>query len=793
MKNNRYTFMVSILVLFGALTLLLSTFLISNFYIRGLEQSYKILEEKNHDVTSNLTNTILESLKKVESQLKVLSKITTNKNIITNENIISKIMWEQLKSDENIASIFLADEYGNFLQTRREPELAFRTIHKIDKNDLDVWFYKNKDYLTTSIHISKSNYDPRTRDWYKLVEESKTFWSEPYIFDSTKEPGITISIGNFDEYNSKVKVAAVDFTLNRISNLLKEKANSLDGKLILFNDSKDVIANSFDLENKEKKLLKLDDLTSPLFNNIFKKIEENIFRGEILDEKGVEYIFFISKFEKKAGQNWYIVSYIKKDSVTADIRNTLFDTILISLLIIIIIYFPIQYILQIFVTKPINELENITNEIAQKKYKNVKQVKTIIYEFHKLSSSIVDMARSIQTYEKDQKDLMDSIIKILAEAIDAKSPYTGGHCERVPELAILLAKATCESKQGELADFDFRTEEEWREFKVAAWLHDCGKITMPEYIVDKATKLETIYNRIHEIRTRFEILHRDATIQYYEKLLLNPQDKEKLEEELNQIHKNLTSDFEFIATCNIGGEFMEEDSINRLNKISEIKWQRNFDDRLGLSQEELKRVKNDKPFVPVIENLLQDKEEHNIIRAREIDLEEYNKFGFKVDIPKYERNLGELYNLGIRRGTLTQEERFKINEHIIMTIKMLENIPFTKDLRNVPEYAGSHHETMIGTGYPRKLVKEQLSIPARIMAIADIFEALTAADRPYKKAKTLSESIKIMSFMKKDNHIDSELFEIFLTSGVYKEYAKRFLQEEQIDEVDISQYIENKA
>lgn len=360
-------------------------------------------------------------------------------------------------------------------------------------------------------------------------------------------------------------------------------------------------------------------------------------------------------------------------------------------------------------------------------------------------------------------------------------------------MAILLAKATCESKQGELADFDFKTEEEWREFKVAAWLHDCGKITMPEYIVDKATKLETIYNRIHEIRTRFEILHRDATIQYYEKLLLNPQDKEKLEEELNQIHKNLTSDFEFIATCNIGGEFMEEDSINRLNKISEIKWQRNFDDRLGLSQEELKRVKNDKPFVPVIENLLQDKEEHNIIRAREIDLEEYNKFGFKVDIPKYERNLGELYNLGVRSGTLTQEERFKINEHIIMTIKMLENIPFTKDLRNVPEYAGSHHETMIGTGYPRKLVKEQLSIPARIMAIADIFEALTAADRPYKKAKTLSESIKIMSFMKKDNHIDSELFEIFLTSGVYKEYAKRFLQEEQIDEVDISQYIENKA
>jgi HD-GYP domain-containing protein (c-di-GMP phosphodiesterase class II) len=161
-----------------------------------------------------------------------------------------------------------------------------------------------------------------------------------------------------------------------------------------------------------------------------------------------------------------------------------------------------------------------------------------------------------------------------------------------------------------------------------------------------------------------------------------------------------------------------------------------------------------------------------------------------MEVPEYERNLGELYNLSVTKGTLTIEERYKINEHIIMTIKMLENIPFTRNLRKVPEYAGGHHETMIGTGYPRKLSKEQLSIPARIMAIADIFEALTAADRPYKKAKTLSESIRIMAFMKKDKHIDADLFDIFLTSGVYKEYAKKFLLEEQIDEVDISQYLD---
>lgn len=314
MKNNRYTFMISILVLFGSLTLFLSIFLISNFYIRGLDQSYKILEEKNYEITSNLADTILESLRKVESQLKVLSKITTDKNIIKDEEIISKIMWEQLQSDENIASIFLADEYGNFLQTRREPELAFRSINRMDKRDLDVWFYKNEDYLTTSINISKSVYDPRSRDWYKLAENSKTFWSEPYIFDSTKEPGITLSIGNYDEYNSKIKVAAVDFTLSRISKLLEDKANILNGNLILFNESKDVIANSFalNLQNKDKKLLKLEDLDSSLYSETFKKIQENIFMGELKNEKGVEYIFFISRLEKKAGQNWYIASYRKR-------------------------------------------------------------------------------------------------------------------------------------------------------------------------------------------------------------------------------------------------------------------------------------------------------------------------------------------------------------------------------------------------------------------------------------------------------------------------------------------------
>lgn len=356
MKNNRYTFMVSIFVLFGSLTLLLSLFLISNFYLRGLEQSYKMLEEKNLEVTNNISNTIKESLRSIVGQLNVLSKITTDKNIILNEPIIEKVMWEQLKSNENMASIFLADEYGNFLQTRKEPVYAYRSIHNVDNKNEEVWYYKNLEYLTTSIYISKSTYDPRKRDWYKLVENSKIYWSEPYIFDSTKEPGITISLGNFDEYGSKIKVAAADFTLNKISKLLESKATMLNGKLILFNQSRDVIATSFniDLKTKNNKLLKLEDLNSSLYSVTLKKIEENLFTGELKDNDEKEYIYFVSKFQKDSGQNWYIASYVEKDIVTADIKNTLINSVLISFLIILIIYFPIQYILQRFITKPIS-------------------------------------------------------------------------------------------------------------------------------------------------------------------------------------------------------------------------------------------------------------------------------------------------------------------------------------------------------------------------------------------------------------------------------------------------------
>jgi HD-GYP domain-containing protein (c-di-GMP phosphodiesterase class II) len=385
-----------------------------------------------------------------------------------------------------------------------------------------------------------------------------------------------------------------------------------------------------------------------------------------------------------------------------------------------------------------------------------------------------------------QKRLVESMIQLIAGAIDAKSPYTGGHCERVPELAIMLAEAASEANEGSFADFCFETEDEWREFRIGAWLHDCGKVTTPESVVDKATKLETIYNRIHEIRMRFEVLLRDAMIERMAALAAGA-DPAAADAAFAARKARLIDDFAFVAECNLGGEFMAPEKIERLKQIAEATWQRHFDDRLGLAHEELKRYTEAPAPLPATERLLADKAQHILPRGASKALDP--RYGFKLKVPEHLYNYGELYNLSIGRGTLTEEDRFKINEHIIQTIVMLENMPFPKNLKRVPEYAATHHETLIGSGYPRQLTEAQLSIPARIMAIADIFEALTAADRPYKKAKTLSESIKILSFFKKDRHIDPELFDLFLKSGVYRRYAEKFLLPEQVDTVEIEQYL----
>jgi HD-GYP domain-containing protein (c-di-GMP phosphodiesterase class II) len=330
-----------------------------------------------------------------------------------------------------------------------------------------------------------------------------------------------------------------------------------------------------------------------------------------------------------------------------------------------------------------------------------------------------------------QKALFDALIQLIANAIDEKSPYTAGHCRRVPVLTNMIADAACRIDYGPLKDFAM-TDEEKYELDVAAWLHDCGKITTPEYVVDKATKLETIFDKIHLVDTRFEVLKRDAEIAALKRKLAELGAGEFDDRQLQEQLQKLEDDLQFIRACNIGGESISEEAVKRIDRIAGYQWR-------ALAGQ-----------------------------------------------PEYVLNEEESQNLKIGRGTLSYREREIINNHVAVTIKMLESLPYPKHLKRVPEYAGGHHEKMDGTGYPNKLKKEEMSVPARMVAIADVFEALTAKDRPYKKAMSLSKSLTILGRMKLEHHVDPDLFDIFMWDQVYLKYAREHLDPEQIDDFDVN-------
>ncbi|RLJ63680.1 HD family phosphohydrolase [Sulfurisoma sediminicola] len=333
--------------------------------------------------------------------------------------------------------------------------------------------------------------------------------------------------------------------------------------------------------------------------------------------------------------------------------------------------------------------------------------------------------------------LFESFINLINLAIDEKSPYTGGHCQRVPELTMMIAEAVNATTDGPLADFQM-TDKDRYELKIAGMLHDCGKVTTPVHVVDKATKLQTLFDRIYLVDTRFEVLKRDAEIDALRQQLALRERRDTAAEEAirGRYQAELTAlqdEREFLRKSNVGVEAMSEADQQRVRDIGrQHKWR--------------------------------------------------NVEGVEADF----LTADEIENLSIRAGTLTQKEREIINYHIVATIKMLEQLPWPKHLQNVPEYAGGHHERMDGKGYPKGLTREQMSLQARMMGIADIFEALTARDRPYKHGMKLSQAMSIMENFRKNGHIDPDLFDVFVRQGVFGKYAARFLDGAQIDMADVA-------
>jgi HD-GYP domain-containing protein (c-di-GMP phosphodiesterase class II) len=682
--------------------------------------------------------------------------------------------WLLVRVEPGVARTDVTEAPGNGTGIKKG---NLRHLHFLDEQFRErVHKTENTDYAVTS------------RPWYQDAMASGTFSvTPPYLFAQTGIAGRTISqrIANSDA------VIGVDMTMASISEFLQRSRVEGLGQIYLFTPAGQVIGSSDDWGQDRAPTNEPGaqrDLPSPELAHLAASPD---LHGELVetDIAGEGYFAFVQRVSAIDAQV-YMGVLSPRDAVIDPYLERVKYSIGASALFLLLLL-PLSWFIANPIVKPVKQLARENKKVQRRRYDEVKRVDTHVRELAELSDSMVEMVDAIQAHELAQRELMDSIIKLIAEAIDDKSAYTGGHCERVPELALMLAQDASDSNLPAFRDFELTSEEQWREFQIAAWLHDCGKITTPEHIVDKGSKLETIYNRIHEVRTRFEVLWRDAEIDCLRNIAANPELESRYREELARQREELRADFAFVAECNVGGEYLDEEKLARLRHIATRSWQRNFSARLGLSPVEELRLPATPETLPAAETLLSDRPEHIIEREQSTDYPP--EMGIDMDIPEHLANLGEVYNLSISRGTLTPEDRFRINEHMISTIKMLGRLPFPEELANVPRYASTHHETMKGTGYPRRLPGEQLSIPERMLAIADIFEALTASDRPYKKAKSVSAAIGIMYKMVLDEHIDRDCFELFLTSGTYLRYARAFLAAEQLDEVDIARYLPDKA
>jgi len=719
------------------------------------------------------------------------------------------VMLKALSFHDFLFSIYCGYADGSFIQlvaVRDKPEFrqlfgapqatyyVLRTI-TVDASGIrqQRWCFLDQNrQVIGEMNNLDPGYDPRKRPWYNRAQkETGAFFTKPYVFSSTRLPGITCA----EQLLHGGGVFGADVTLDRFTRSLKRQKISDQGILFLFDRDGRIIANPEENPIKAGNGLNFLNAQESADARVRTVVAQYRQQADRLMDRTLEitindmaYLVRCTPIKAALKFDQIIASIAPVSDFTGHIQRMRQRIFLFSGLVLLVML-PLSFLISRKISSSLMRLERESIKIQLSDFSESQPFDSSIKEIHSLIKAFFLMKAKIRLLLEQQRKLFDDFTKLIAGAIDAKSPYTGGHCARVPVVAEMLAKAACQRDTGPFADFTMDTADERWEFEVAAWLHDCGKVTTPEYVVDKATKLETIYNRIHEIRMRFEVLLRDAQIEFYRSQLGGETDTEQLEARLQETQQQIADDFAFVAECNIGGEFMADEKIDRLNRIAARTWLRYLDDRIGISQDEA-ALKNRQPAprLPVVEHVLADKPEHMIPRSDPSPFED-DAHGFTMPVPQLQYNLGEIYNLSIRKGTLSPEDRFKINAHIIQTIIMLGRLEFPEYLKNVPEFAGAHHETMIGTGYPKGLKKEEMSIPARIMAIADIFEALTAADRPYKSPKCLSEALRIMSLMRDEKHIDADLFDLFLSSGVFQTYAVKYLSSDQIDEVDVSLYL----
>jgi HD-GYP domain-containing protein (c-di-GMP phosphodiesterase class II) len=353
----------------------------------------------------------------------------------------------------------------------------------------------------------------------------------------------------------------------------------------------------------------------------------------------------------------------------------------------------------------------------------------------RFSNAVVDITRAFASQAavaisnahliQETKALFESLVQVLAVAVDAKSPYTGNHIQRVAELTVWLARAINDAKSGPFADVHF-SEEEMEEIRLSGWLHDVGKVTTPVWVMDKATKLESLFDRIELIKTRFDLIKATLKAEALQRKIhllqkqRSPNDFPQIEHELELRLRELDDEKEFLAQCNQPGEFMDEDRLNRLECIAKKRFTHDGIERPYLTEDELD-------------------------------------------------------SLSVRKGSLTRKEIDTMRDHVRWTKRMLEEVPFRRHLKNVPLFAGQHHEKMNGSGYPSGLKAKDLPLQSRLLAISDFYEALSAKDRPYKKKKmSTNQILTILRSAADRGEIDKDILELMIKEKVYEKFEESY-------------------
>jgi len=629
----------------------------------------------------------------------------------------------------------------------------------------EVAHFYDKEFHYISSYSKITDYNPLKRPWYKEAMRGggDVVRGSPYMYYRLQKMGITYS----KLLSNGKSIIGMDITLDELSQSLSQLRDSTQTDIYMFEDQQLIASSTQSLQ---------EEIDSELLTAL-KKGSSKI---DSYTKDGKRYFFMVIPI----ASNIKLVFKAQEFRMMQPYMKSIYAEIIVTLLLLLLLIPLIRKLSRGFV-EPIEMLMAENDKVKKREFDKVMPIESRIDELNLFSDSLVGMAKSIKEHEANQEKLLDAFIHLIANMIDTKSPYTGEHCKRVPVLTKMILEEINGSNVDTFKDFSIKDKELLKGIEWSSWLHDCGKLLIPNEVIDKATKLETVYNRIHEIRTRFEVLLRDAQIKYL-KSIIEGESHQKALERFEATKVQLQSDFEFIAQVNVGDTKLSDADYERLLRISKITLERNFSKSIGISWQERELMDMVEEFLPVEENLLIDAKEHMILRSKS-DFLLYERENVKMQIPKLLYNKGELYNLCIPSGTITKEEQFKIREHAIHTLKILKELPWSDKLKDIVEDAANHHEHLDGTGYPRALQEDELSVPARIMAIADIFEALTATNRPYKESNTLSQAIEVMLQMVKEKNIDREIFKLFIENRIYLQYAKTYLKPSQIDLENINE------